>query len=132
MGSHQIRISEPWNFKNQNGTNIFGANFIGIIKMPPMGNWQEKCMLLNVNEPFEFKGELVSQILCCPRYEGGSIFKAQHLICTVSIARILPSIIYDKNSKVNPEQINYFAIGEVATHNKLLQWIKKNLAFFNR
>ena len=88
--------------------------------------------MCDVSEPFEFKGELVSQILCCPRYEGDSIFKAQHLMCTVGIARILPGIIYDKNSKVNPEQINYFAIGEVAKHNTLLRWIIKKFSFFNR
>jgi len=132
MDSHQIQISEPWDFEHQNGTNTFGANFVGIIDMPPKENWQEKYMLLNVTEPFQFKGETVSQILCCPRYEGDSIFEAQHLICTVGISRVLPSFTYDKNSKVNPEQINYFAIGEVVAHNKLLQRIKKSFAFFSR
>jgi hypothetical protein len=129
MESHQIQIGEPWDFEHQNGTNAFGASFVGIIDMSPKENWQEKYILLDITEPFQFKGELVSQILCCPRYEGDSIFQAQHLMCTVGISRVLPGITYDINSKVNPEEINYFAIGEVAAHNKLLQRIKKASLF---
>ncbi len=132
MDSHQVQINEPWDFEHQNSTNVFGANFVGIINMPPKENWQDKYLLLNVAEPFQFNGELVSQLVCCPRYEGDSVLQAQHLTCTVGISRVLPGITYSKSSEVNPEQINYFAIGEVAAHNKLLQRIKKSFAFFAR
>jgi hypothetical protein len=131
MDTHQIQISEPWDFEHQNGTNVFGVRLVDVIEMPPKENWQPRYLLLDVSEPFEFEGETVTQLLCCPRYEGDSIWQARHIPCVVGISRIFPGIRYNHDSEVKPDELAYFAIGEIRAHNKVLQRIMKSFAFLD-
>ena len=119
--SHTLLVSDPWDLEITNGSNPFAANAVGVLPGPDRPNWQGKLLLLNVLEPFQIDGELVSQILCAPRYEGDPMFLARYLSCAVGIARVKPGFFYTGNSSVHESEIDYFAIGEICSNSKFFK-----------
>lgn len=111
--SHIISITDPWSLEITNGSNPFSATAVGVLPGPDKPNWQDKLLLLNVLEPFQCNSELVSQILCSPRYKGDPMFLARFLSCTVGISRVRPGYLYTEHSRVQESEIDYFAIGEI-------------------
>lgn len=117
--SHVLRIHDPWQLELSIGNEEFPATLIGIIPGPDLPDWQRKHLLLEPREPFLCEKEPVSQLLCAPRYQGDPMLFARHLSCTVGICRVRPGIVYDKDSRIAPEDVHYFAIGEIRAINPL-------------
>ena len=123
--SHTLLVFDPWDLEIKNGSNPFSVNAVGIIPGPDLPNWHSKLFLLNVIEPFQCDDELVSQVLCAPRYKGDPMFLARHLSCTVGISRVRQGYFYNEHSSVHESEIDYFAIGEIRANGKLFKdcWI---------
>ena len=119
--SHTLLVSDPWHLEITNGSNPFSANAVGVIPGPDLPNWQGELLLLNVLEPFQCDGELVSQILCTPRYKGDPMFFARYLSCTVGISRVRPGYFYTEHSVARESEIDYFAIGEIRAHGRFFK-----------
>jgi hypothetical protein len=119
--SHTLLVFDPWALEITNGPNPFSASVVGILPGPDLPNWQGKLLLLNVLEPFQCDGELVSQILCAPRYKGDPMFLARYVSCTVGISRVKPSYLYTEHSSVHESEIDYFAIGEIRTNGRFFK-----------
>ena len=117
--SHMLRVHDPWQLELSIGIEEFPATLVGIIPGPDLPDWQRKHLLLEPLEPFLCRGEPVKQLLCAPRYQGDPMLLARHLSCTVGICRVLPGIVYDKDSRIRPEDVDYFAIGEIRAINPL-------------
>ena len=112
---YKIQISEPWEFEHPNGSNGFTAEGIGIVPGPKdVPNFGDAFFLLHVQEPFQFAGDDVVQILCAPRYEGVHIDSIPSSKCTVGIARVRPGFTMTDSSAVIPDQTHYFAIGSIS------------------
>ena len=119
--SHTLLVFDPWNLEITNGSNPFSATAVGVLPGPDHLHWRGKLLLLNVLEPFHCSGELVSQILCSPRYKGDPMFLAKYLSCTIGISRVKPGYLYTHHSRVHASEIDYFAIGEIRAHNRFLK-----------
>ena len=119
--SHTLLVFDPWNLEITNGSSPFSATAVGVLPGPDHVNWQGKLLLLNVLEPFHCSGELVTQILCSPRYKGDPMFLAKYLSCTVGISRVKPGYLYTHHSRVHVSEIDYFAIGEIRARSRFLR-----------
>lgn len=113
MTKYEIQFSEPWDFKHPNGTNRFSANGLGTISGPNRENWGNEYFLLDVDDPFEMDGQLVSQIICAPRYSGDTLDMPIKSTCTIGIARVKPEFKLMPGGKLNTDEVNYCAIGSI-------------------
>ena len=119
--SHTLLVFDPWDLEITNGSNPFFADAVGVLPGPDHPNWQGKLLLLNVLEPFQCEGELVSQILCSPSYKGNPMFFVRYLSSTVGISRVRPGYFYTRDSRVYEPEIDYFAIGEIRAHGRFFR-----------
>ncbi len=78
MCTHVIEVYEPTGFTGQNPIH---ANSIGVVKTRDRNEY----FLLDIEEPFEHEGSLVSQVILQPRYFGDKIQRAVRDMCTVTI-----------------------------------------------
>ena len=122
--THTIFISDPWHLEVTEGSNPLLATAIGVLPGPDHPNWQGRLLLLDVLEPFRCRDELVTQVLCSPRYKGDPMFLARYLSCTVGISRVRPGYSYTAHSSVVESEIDYFAIGEIRVFSKLLKAVR--------
>ncbi|WP_461516997.1 hypothetical protein [Porticoccus sp.] len=115
MTKHEVQFSEPWDFEHPNGTNKFCVSGLGILSGPDKENWGAEYFLLAVDIPFTMDGQLVSQIICAPRYSGDTLKMAMESTCTVGIARVKPEFKLMPGGKLNTDEVNYCAIGSIKT-----------------
>lgn len=115
MAKHEIQFSEPWDFQHPNGTNKFSAVGLGVVTGPDKDYWQGDYYLLEVEEPFQMAGDLVSQLICSPRYAGDTLQMVMSSSCTVGIARVKPAFKLSPGVTINTNEVSYCAIGSVKT-----------------
>lgn len=105
-------IGEPWGFNIPGRGNQFSGITSGICLPPQKKNWGEGYLLVNIDENFEWKGDVVSQVLISTRYAGDTIndiYDGKQM--TVGIARVRPGNILEPGQQFTVDQIEYFAIG---------------------
>ncbi|MCF6217620.1 MAG: hypothetical protein L3J62_04185 [Gammaproteobacteria bacterium] len=83
MCTHEIEVYEPANFSGQNPIH---ANSIGVVKTRD----RNEFFLLDLEKPFEYKGNTVSQLILRPRYYGDKIQRVTRDMCTVNIMYVKP------------------------------------------
>ena len=63
--------------------------------------------------PFTMDGQLVSQLICAPRYSGDTLKMVMESSCTVGIARVKPQFKLMPGGKLNADEVIYCAIGSI-------------------
>ncbi len=105
-------IGEPWDFDIPGRGNQFSGVTKGVCLPSQIKNWGKGYLLVNIDESFEWKGEIVSQVLVSTRYAGDTIndiYDGKQI--TVGVARVRPGYVLNPGQQFTADQIEYFAIG---------------------
>ena len=113
MPRFELIVGEPWDFENPDGRNRICLDLIGKVEGPDEKNWTDSYLLFAVLTPFEYKGEIVAQVIAAPRYVGTSLVKVRFVGGTVGVARVRPGISFNEGHKFAPSDIEYIIIGEL-------------------
>ena len=113
MSKHVIQISEPWDFELEDGTNEFMVSGIGVVQGPELENWGSEYLLVAVDNPFVMEGEEVNQLICSTRYVGEKLAMVLYSECNVGIARVKPGFSMKAGEQVDPQKVDYCAIGSI-------------------
>ncbi len=107
---HSLEIYEPYDYE---GANPICLRAIGIIK-GPVGNGR---FLLEVVKPFEYREELIQQVLVNCRYQEDSIQRPVSSGCTVNIARVRSHFSLSIDSELSYEQFTHWGVGKITPNN---------------
>ena len=106
MCTHTIEVYEPNDFPGQNPIH---ANSVGVVKTRD----RSEFFLLDLEQPFDHKGTLVSQLILQPRYYGDKIQRAVRDMCTVSIMCVKPDSHLSTESFMQLSDVSSWGCGKV-------------------
>lgn len=110
--SIRIQISEPWDFDIPGRGSVLNGKIEGICESPTEKRRDGEYLLISLDQPIEWRGEVIKQLLVSPRYEGDGLEclqDAKHM--TVGIGRVKPGYSLRPGQSFAQQQIDYFAIG---------------------
>ena len=86
---------------------------IHIVKGPRLPNWQPEALLAALEEPLEWRGELVRYVTLSPRYEGGTVFRMEKEGGIVGVGRVRPGHDPLQWTELVPSGLDYWGVGNL-------------------
>lgn len=104
--THVIEVYEPLGSLNQNPLHVAE---VGIIKTQDRAEY----FLANLDQPFNFDGEEVTQVILQPRYYGDKTIRAQKDMCTITIFRVRPECKMDESTVLDLTRVTKWGCGKI-------------------
>jgi hypothetical protein len=107
---HVLEVYEPYDYT---GPNPLTARGVAVLHGPS----REDYYLLQLDHPFDFENEKVTQVLVVPRYNGDKIDRAVSSTCTVNIARVPADVTLDEKTHLTFEDFLRWGVGKISPHS---------------